>query len=73
MADLTGKQPAHLAAIRNHQQILEFLYEQGVDLECACQAGKLPVHYASQYGGKIDGRNYTCIISQSNETVKKIY
>ena len=52
MADQSGRQPAHLAAMRNHHLVLELLYGKGVDLECACRHGKLPVHYAAQYGGR---------------------
>lgn len=49
--DRLGKQPAHLAACRNHRKVLEFLYNQGVQLDQACDAGRLPVHYAAQHGG----------------------
>ena len=52
MEDRFGRQPAHLAAMRNHSNVLEFLYEKGVELECPCDQGKLPLHYAAQYGGK---------------------
>ena len=52
--DLSGRQPAHMAAIRNHPAIVEFLYSQGVELDCPCKAGKLPLHYAAQHGGKVE-------------------
>ena len=50
--DKQGRQQAHLAAIRNHRNILEFLYEKGVELDCTCNLGKLPLHYAAQHGCK---------------------
>ena len=52
LEDKQGRQQAHLAAIRNHRNILEFLYEKGVELDCTCNLGKLPLHYAAQHGCK---------------------
>ena len=49
--DKNGRQPAHLAAMRNHANIIEYLYDIGVDLDCVDQNGKNPLHYAAQYGG----------------------
>ena len=50
LEDKQGRQQAHLAAIRNHRNVLEFLYEKGVELDCPCNLGKLPLHYAAQHG-----------------------
>ena len=52
--DKNGRQPAHLAAMRNHRNILEFLYDAGVDIDndSPDEQGKLPIHYAAQHGGK---------------------
>ena len=50
--DQKGRQPAHLAAMRNHVKILCVLFDMGVDLDCCCEVGKTPLHYAAQYGGK---------------------
>ena len=50
--DQKGRQPAHLAAMRNHVKILCLLFDMGVDLDCCCEVGKTPLHYAAQYGGK---------------------
>jgi ankyrin repeat protein len=52
-ADHKGRQPAHLAAMHNHVKILRMLFDHGVDLDCTCEAGKTPLHYAAQYGGKM--------------------
>jgi len=51
MEDYKGRQCAHLAAMRNHKKVLQLLFDLGVDLDCRCETGKTPVHYASQYGG----------------------
>lgn len=51
--DYKGRQCAHLAAMRNHKKVLQFLFDLGVDLDCRCENGKTPVHYAAQYGGKL--------------------
>ena len=51
ISDKAGRQPAHLAAMRDHRNILEYLYDKGIDLACRDAHGKLPVHYAAQYGG----------------------
>lgn len=50
--DQHGRQPAHLAVMRNHANIIEFLYDIGVDLDCMDQVGKNPLHYSAQYGGE---------------------
>lgn len=50
--DHRGRQVAHFAAMRNHKKILQFLFDQGIDLDCRCEMGKTPVHYAAQYGGQ---------------------
>jgi ankyrin repeat protein len=50
--DHRGRQVAHFAAMRNHKRILQFLFDQGIDLDCRCEMGKTPVHYAAQYGGE---------------------
>ncbi len=67
LEDRVGRQPAHLAAIRNHKSILEFLYEKGVDLECTCDLGKLPLHYAAQHGGQslsiYNFRHFLCVLN----------
>ena len=49
--DHRGRQIAHFAAMRNHKKILQFLFDQGIDLDCRCEMGKTPVHYSAQYGG----------------------
>ena len=49
--DSKGRQCAHLAAMRNKKKILQLLFDHGVDLDCRCEAGKTPIHYAAQYGG----------------------
>ena len=49
--DHKGRQPAHLAATRNHVKILRMLFDHGVDLDCQCEAGKTPLHYSAQHGG----------------------
>ena len=51
--DSKGRQCAHLAAMRNKKKILQLLFDQGVDLDCRCEAGKTPIHYAAQYGGML--------------------
>ena len=51
--DSLGRQPAHYAAMRNHANILQYLYDKGVDLESPDNSGKLPVHYAAQHGGGV--------------------
>ena len=51
MEDHKGRQPAHLAAIRNHTEILQLLFDHSVDLDCQCEVGRTPLHYAAQYGG----------------------
>ncbi|GFO43633.1 ankyrin repeat-containing protein [Plakobranchus ocellatus] len=50
--DHKGRQPAHLAATRNHVKILRMLFDHGVDLDCQCEAGKTPLHYGAQHGGQ---------------------
>lgn len=50
--DQKGRQPAHLAATRNHVAVLRLLFESGVDLGCQCKTGRTPLHYAAQYGGQ---------------------
>ena len=49
--DSKGRQCAHLAAMRNKKKILQLLFDHGVDLDCRCEAGKTPIHYAAQHGG----------------------
>ena len=49
--DFKGRQVAHFASMMNHKKILQNLFDQGIDLDCRCEMGKTPVHYASQYGG----------------------
>lgn len=52
--DSKGRQAAHLAAMHNHVKILQLLFDHGVDLDCRCQAGKTPLHYAAQHGGAVN-------------------
>lgn len=49
--DRRGRQTAHYAAMRNHKKILQYLFDQRVDLDCRCHLDKTPVHYAAQHGG----------------------
>lgn len=50
--DYKGRQCAQLAAMRNHKKVLQLLFDHGVDLDCRCENGKTPVHYAAQFGCK---------------------
>jgi ankyrin repeat protein len=60
--DYKGRQCAHLAAMRNHKKVLQFLFDLGVDLDCRCENGKTPVHYAAQYGGQYPNlKSYTSL------------
>lgn len=52
LADKQGRQLAHLAAIRNHCNILKFLHAEDICLDVTCNQKKLPTHYAAQHGGK---------------------
>lgn len=51
--DKDGRQLSHLAAVRNHRPILEFLYDIDCDLQCSDDRGRLPVHLAAQHGGNV--------------------
>ena len=51
LEDSKGRQCAHLAAMRNKKKILQLLFDHGIDLDCRCETGKTPVHYAALYGG----------------------
>lgn len=74
--DHRGRQVAHFAAMRNHKKILQFLFDQGIDLDCRCEMGKTPVHYAAQYGGQFyckhlsinsdDNKKINCILISFN-------
>lgn len=48
--DRRGRQIAHYASMRNHKKILQYLFDQRVDLDCRCHLDKTPVHYAAHYG-----------------------
>ena len=61
ISDKAGRQPAHLAAMRDHRNILEYLYDKGIDLACRDAQGKLSVHYAAQYGGACVTSSYQII------------
>ena len=55
-ADLTlinakGQEPAHLAVMRNHVDVIKFLFSKSINLESQCFQGKQPLHYAAQHGG----------------------
>ena len=49
--DRRGRQPMHLAAMRNQVHVLKFLYDSGVDICETDNSGKLPQHVAAQHGG----------------------
>lgn len=56
-ADMTiinakGQEPIHLAVMRNHVDIVKYMFEKSVNLESQCFQGKQPLHYAAQHGGK---------------------
>lgn len=55
--DVNGAQASHLAAERNHRNIIEFLYEKEVILDCPDKNGRLPLHYAARYG------SLNCLVS----------
>lgn len=40
-----------MAAMKNHRGVLSLLCDHGVDMECGCDLGKRPLHYAAQHGG----------------------
>ena len=50
--DSIGREPVHLASMRNHKEALVFLFENNVTIGSADEAGKLPTHTAAFYGGK---------------------
>ena len=47
-----GQEPSHLAVMRDHPDIIKYLFEKSVDLESKCFQGKQPLHYAAQHGGQ---------------------
>jgi len=54
-ADMTtintkGQEPIHLAVMRNHPEIVKYMFEKSVNLESQCFQGKQPLHYAAQHG-----------------------
>lgn len=56
-ADMTiintkGQEPIHLAVMRNHSDIVKYMFEKSVNLESQCFQGRQPLHYAAQFGGK---------------------
>ena len=38
--------------MRNKKRVLQLLFDHGIDLDCRCETGKTPIHYAAQYGGR---------------------
>ncbi|CAD5125794.1 unnamed protein product [Dimorphilus gyrociliatus] len=56
-SDVNGAQASHLAAERNHRNIIEYLYEQEVILDSADHSGRLPLHYAAKHG------SLNCLVS----------
>ena len=50
LADKFGMQVAHIAAQQNHAAIIDFIFEIGIPLDTCCKQGKLPFHYAAEYG-----------------------
>ena len=51
LMDKEGRRLAHLAAMRNHHMVLEFLYENGFELQCPDNRKRLPIHLAAKHGG----------------------
>lgn len=50
LADKFGMQASHIAAQQNHSDILEFFFEIGLSFSTGCHKGKVPFHYAAEYG-----------------------
>ena len=46
-----GQEPIHLAVMRNHADIVKYMFEKSVNLESQCFQGRQPLHYAAQFGG----------------------
>ena len=52
--------------MRNKKRVLQLLFDHGIDLDCRCETGKTPIHYAAQYGGRFG--SYVETISLKNRT-----
>lgn len=50
LEDNQGQTGVHLAAMRNHPEIIQCLMERGMELDTADHKGKTPAHYAAKYG-----------------------
>ncbi|KAK3739738.1 hypothetical protein QZH41_016187 [Actinostola sp. cb2023] len=50
--DKDGCNVAHLAALRNHPDIIRCLFEEDVDLNCRDKHKRVPAHYAAMCGGQ---------------------
>ena len=50
MEDKHGRTAVHLAATRNHCDVIQFLLEHGIELDSMDVEGKTPAHYAAACG-----------------------
>ena len=48
-----GRTPLHIALENNHEEILEFLIQQGASLKIADERGRTPLHVAIESGSEI--------------------
>ena len=47
-----GWKPLHIAAWHGHKKAVEFLIEQGADINARCEGNRMPLHYAIEAGSR---------------------
>ena len=70
LADMKGRSCMHLACIRNHTNIVQWLMQQGVGLVTADHKGRTPAHCAAKHGSlaclkELDGNDMDLTMSKN--------